>query len=178
MKTRKKPLEQYLHHEINDEEHIQGYLDEALPLVGEVVMTFNGLESDLNSLLCEHINDRTDTAGLLILHKLSYATKVDLLKRFCDDFHLTLKSTPESYSNLIEELKVVGKLRNIIVHADWENTEEDGYTYVSLKISNKGLEQEYKQLTQDSLENVVERIEAARQQLGVYWEKKSQLIYK
>ena len=90
IKSKKKQFEQYLHHDIELEDDPEKYLNVALPFIGHIVMHFNSLEQSLDSIICENISDRTDSAGLLILHKMNYSTKVELLKRFSDDFHSSL----------------------------------------------------------------------------------------
>ncbi len=92
MKKKTTQLIQHLSHEIEDEDAVESYLDESLPLVGHVVMYFNALEKSLDSMICEIVTDRTDVSGLITIAKLSYGAKVDLFKRFCDDFHLSVGS--------------------------------------------------------------------------------------
>lgn len=176
MKRRSKPFEQHLYHEIEDETRVQQYLDDALPLIGRVVMSFNGLEGGLNIILCEHITDRSDAVGLLVLHKMSYGAKVDLFKRFSEDFQRNFRCQIEPYSGLVPKLRKAGRLRNLVVHADWESTEDDGYTYVSLKISNGEMEQQYVQLSGESLTEILGQIESTRSQLDEYWEAKEELL--
>ena len=176
VKIRRRPLEQHLYHEIKDDAKVQSYLDEALPLIGKIVMSFNGLESALNSVLCEHITDRTDATGLLVLHKMTYGTKLDLFKRFSDDFHRVMGHDVEAYVGLVDRLKEAGRLRNLVVHADWESTEDDGYTYVTVRISERGMEQEYVQLSKDSLTQLLETVESTRSQFDSYWEAKDDLL--
>jgi hypothetical protein len=172
MKQKSKIFEQHLYHEIEDEEKAEEYLDNSLPLIGLIVMNFNGLEKSLDSIICEIFTDRTDSTGLIVLHKMSYSTKVDLFKRFSDDFHIC-SNLITGYETLISNLKESGRLRNLVVHADWENTDDDGYTYVNLKISSKGMEQEYIQFSEDSLKEIIELIINTRVQLGNYWEKRN-----
>jgi hypothetical protein len=177
MKQKKKIFEQHLYHEIEDEEKTEEYLDSSLPLIGLIVMYFNGLEKSLDSIICEIFTDRTDSTGLIVLHKMSYSTKVDLFKRFSDDFHMGTSLIIDGYETLISNLKETGRLRNLVAHADWENTDDDGYTYVNLKISSKGMEQEYIQFSEDSLKEIIDLIINTRMQLGNYWEKRNELIY-
>ncbi len=54
MKQKKKVLEQHLYHEIDDEEKAEEYLDISLPLIGLIVMYFNGLEKSLNNIIELH----------------------------------------------------------------------------------------------------------------------------
>jgi hypothetical protein len=139
-------------------------------------MYFNGLESSLNNALCEIFTDRTDSVGLIVLHKMNYSSKVDLFKRFSDDFHYGMGANIEGYDELIRELKEAGRLRNLVVHADWENTDDDGYTYVDLKITKSGMTQEYAQFSEDSLRKILEVIFGAHKRLSAYWESREQVF--
>lgn len=170
MKSRTKQFIQHLSHDIEDEGKAEEYLDESLPLIGLVVMYFNSLEKSLDSFICEIVSDRTDAPGLIVIQKLMYAAKVDLFKRFSDDFHGCFDSTPVDFNELIGELIEVGKLRNLVVHADWNNTDEDGYTFVRLKTSSNGMLQEYVQFSVESLTKVIERLIKADHRLSDYWE--------
>jgi len=178
MKQKKKVFIQHLYHEIEDEEKAEEYLDNSLPLVGQIVMYFNGLEKSLDRIICEIFTDRTDSTGLIVLHKMNYSTKVDLFKRFSDDFHWGCDIKIDCYENLITNLKETGRLRNLVVHADWENTDDDGYTYINLRISTNGMEQEYLQFSELSLKEIIKLIFKTRQQLGEYWEKRNEELYK
>jgi hypothetical protein len=178
MKQKKKIFEQHLYHEIDDDEKADEYLDASLPLIGLVVMYFNGLENSLDKIICEIFTDRTDSTGLIVLHKMTYSTKVDLFKRFSDDFHFNCDIQIDGYEKLIGDLKESGRLRNIVVHADWESTDDDGYTYVNLKISKNGMEQEYLQFTEDSLKEIVDLVLDTERQLYIYWDKRNEELYK
>jgi hypothetical protein len=138
-------------------------------------MYFNSLEKFLNSFICEVISDRTDLPGLIVIQKLMYSAKVDLFKRFSDEFHANFP-IPTNFNDLVSELNEVGKLRNLVVHADWDNTDEDGYTFVRLKTSSNGMLQEYIQFSVESLEKLITRINNAKHQLSDYWEWKSNAL--
>jgi len=178
MKQKKKIFEQHLYHEIEDDEKAEEYLDASLPLIGLIVMYFNGLENSLDKIICEIFTDRTDSTGLIVLHKMTYSTKVDLFKRFSDDLHLNCEIQIDGYQKLIADLKESGRLRNIVVHADWESTDNDGYTYVNLRISKNGMEQEYLQFTEDSLKEIIDLILNTVKQLYSYWEKRNEELYR
>ncbi|MCT4135549.1 hypothetical protein HZP68_17500 [Elizabethkingia anophelis] len=178
MKQKKKLFEQHIYHEIDDQEKAEEYLENSLPLIGLIVMYFNGLEKSLDNIICQIFTDRSDSTGLIVLHKMSYATKVDLFKRFSEDFHFACDVEIEGYQTLISNLRESGRLRNLVVHADWENTDTDGYTYVNLKISSKGMEQEYLQFSADSLGEIIDLIITSRNELHEYWEKRNDELYK
>ena len=76
-------------------------------------MYFNTLEKSLDAFLCEIISDRTDAPGLIVIQKLMYAAKLDLFKRFADDFHLCEPTKPPKFEELIAELGEVARLRNM-----------------------------------------------------------------
>jgi hypothetical protein len=172
MKSKTKQFIQHLSHDIEDEELSEQYLDESLPLIGLVVMYFNSLEKSLDSFTCQIISDRSDAEGLIVIQKLMYAAKVDLFKRFSEDFHSCF-FTPADFNALVGELTEVGKLRNLVVYADWSNTDEEGYTFIRLKTSSNGMLQEYVQFSVESLEKLIERLIKADHRLSEYWEWKS-----
>lgn len=176
MKSRTKQFIQHLSHDIEDEDKAEEYLDESLPLIGLVVMYFNSIEKSLDSLICEIISDRTDAPGLIVIQKLMYAAKVDLFKRFSDEFHSCFDSSPADFNHLVGELIEVGKLRNLVVHADWSNTDEEGYTFVRLKMSSNGILQEYLQFSVESLEKLIERLIKTNHRLSDYWEWRSERL--
>ena len=99
-----------------------------------------------------------------------FASKFDLFKRFANDFHLFELPEPPKFEELIAELSEVARLRNLVVHADWSNTDEEGYMYIRLKRTKNGLLQEYVQLSVESLEGLINRINAANHSLPGYWE--------
>ena len=177
MKTKIREFIQHLYHEIEDEDKAEEYIDSALPSIGLIVMYFNALESSLDSVLCENFTDRTDATGLIVLNKMNYSSKVELLKRFCDDFHICLETPIEGYDQLINDLKESGRLRNVVVHANWESTDEEGCTYVKFKMSKKGMQQEYVQFTEESLAKIIELIIQTKFKLYEYWESRNDKLY-
>lgn len=176
MKTRTRQFVQHLSHEIEDEDLAESYLDDSLPLVGLVVMYFNAVEKSLDSFICEIISDRSDAYGLIVIQKLMFSAKLDLFKRFADDFHLAFSKQPDLYDVLVRELGEIARLRNLVVHADWSSTDEEGYTFVRLKGSKDGMLQEYVQFSVESLENLTGRIIAANHLLSDYWEWRSECL--
>lgn len=176
MKTRTKQFVQHLSHEIEDEERAEAYLDESLPLIGLIVMYFNAVEKSLDSFICEFISERTDAPGLIVIQKLMFAAKLDLFKRFSVEFHQDFSSAPDNFEEVIHELSEIARLRNMVVHADWSSTDEEGYTFVRLKGSKEGMLQEYVQFSVESLEKLMDRIIAANHKLSDYWEWRSECL--
>ena len=176
MKTKTRQFVQHLSHEIEDEDRAAAYLDDSLPLIGLVVMYFNAVEKSLDSFICEIISDRTDAPGLIVIQKLMFNAKLDLFKRFSDDFHQCFASAPTNFDELVRELSETARLRNLVVHADWNSTDEEGYTFVRLKGSKGGMLQEYVQFSVISLEKLMDRLIAANHLLSDYWEWHSECL--
>jgi hypothetical protein len=134
------------------------------------------LEASLDSVLCETFSDRSDQKGLLVLHSMMYSTKVDLYKKFSDDFIRAFNWGFPEYKGLISSLKECGVLRNKVVHANWEYTDEEGYTQVKYKVGNEGLEHELCQFSEESLKKIVDNIYETRHALGKFDEECSYKI--
>jgi hypothetical protein len=176
MKKKRVPFIQHLEHDIEDEDKSWDHIYESLPHIGTIVMFFNGLEKLLDKMLCEMFSDRTDMPGLVVLQNMQYSAKVNLFSRFSDEYHRDCDEIPAIYDRLIEKLREAARQRNIVVHADWESTDDEGYTYSTLRFSDGGMEQEYVQLSPSALESIIDTIMATRQQLGEYWDAKSDMM--
>lgn len=177
MKTKVKDFIQHLYHDIEDEEKAEEYLDNALPYIGLIIMHFNNLESNLDSVICENFTDRADSVGLIVLNNMGFSGKVDLFKRFCDDFQIGLGENLTGYDQLINDLKESSRLRNLVAHANWGRIDEEGYAYVKFKMSKKGMHQEYAQFTEESLEKIIELIMKTNSDLYNFWEHRNDVLY-
>lgn len=127
MKRRTRQFVQFLGHEFKDEDRGYERMAECVSLIGWVVTCFNRLEKMVDSAICEAVSDRSDALGLLVIHGMQYGPKVEMLKRLCDDFHGCEGLDSTVYPGLIEKLRGVGKLRNLVVHADWSSTDADPF---------------------------------------------------
>jgi len=85
-----KPLGQYIYENHNYEGSIEKFLEETAPLIGYIVHSFSSLDSQLNSSICELINDRTDSIGSTIIYKMTYSNKVDLFYRLVRSMEIAL----------------------------------------------------------------------------------------
>lgn len=153
-KTKYKPLQQYVFENHDLEYSTEEFLEKTAPHIGYIVHSFNSLEEELNSKICFVIHSDSDYMGTIIIHKMSYAQKVDLFKRIIKSKELALKIEYPSFKSIIDDLIECGKLRNAIVHAEWENMDSEGFTYVRMKFNRNGWEQEYQQFTIESLDNI------------------------
>lgn len=154
MEKKHKLLGQYIctNHELEDSS--DEFLEETAPLIGYLVHNFNALDAALNSCICELINDRSDTKGAIVIHKMNFSAKVDLFYRLVRSMEIVTEKTLPSFSNFIEDLKRCAMYRNAVIHAEWDSLDENGYTYVKMTFEKNGMQQQYWQFTAESLNSI------------------------
>ncbi len=122
--------------------------------IGLIVHGFNSLDALLNSTICQLINEEDDKLGAVIICKQTFTNKVDLFDRLIDLYENECGGTVPTRKQLIEDLKECAKLRNAVVHAEWDSTDDVGNTYTRMYTTQKGLHQEYYQFTPEALEKI------------------------
>ncbi len=151
MKTKQKQLGQYIFTNHDFEGSIDEFLSQTAPHIGYLVHSFNALDSALNSTICMLINDRADEKGAIIIHNMSFSAKVDLFYRLVRSMEFIVKKELPSFPVFIENLKKCATYRNAVIHAEWDSLEENGYTYVKMRFTKDGVQQQYWQFTPESL---------------------------
>jgi hypothetical protein len=168
VKRRSSPVGQHILDGLGETDNAYEYIESLMPLIGEVVIFFTSLESDLDHRICEFISDRSDMNGLLVLQNTMYRTKVDLYQRFSAEHIRMLDLDMGGLDALVEALKECGTLRNRVVHANWQYTDDEGFTQVRIKFGKKGLEHELWQFSIESMHQVIEKIQATREMLDEF----------
>jgi hypothetical protein len=176
MKNKDVPIGQYAFETKNLEGPSETFLDETAPLIGYVVHRFNALEELLNSAICELFFDDSDRLGLLVIYRMNYAAKVELFERLLLDQQNSIGKTMASFKQFIGDLQKAGRLRNTVVHADWESAHDDGYALCRLKLNSKGLQHEYVQFTPQSLQDILTLIDQTIEMFDTYEEEHSDLL--
>ncbi|MEQ9403198.1 MAG: hypothetical protein RIM99_06425 [Cyclobacteriaceae bacterium] len=151
MKSKNIPLAQFAF----ETKYLEGDNEELLESisshVGHLVYEFNLLEERLTSFLCELISHSNDAKGLIITKGLGYSSKVDLFNRFIQHIQHVYQRQIEPHDVLIANLKDCAAKRNAVVHAEWSTIDLEGYAFVKLRISKRGIVQEFAQLDENSL---------------------------
>ncbi|MDZ7650703.1 MAG: hypothetical protein U5K54_28170 [Cytophagales bacterium] len=173
-----KKLGQYIFENHNFDGTVDEFLEQTAPLIGYLVHNFNSLDEQLNRAICERINDKTDEPGAIIIHKMNFSAKVDLFNNLVRSMEIAFESTIPNFKILIDRLKKCATLRNAVVHAEWENMNENGYAYVKMTFNDKGMQQHYWQFTPESLESIVEFIQETNSMFDLYEEGKQDLFNK
>jgi hypothetical protein len=78
MRSKRTPVGQFFIEGLGDTDDAYDYVQDLLPKIGEIVIWFNTLESDIDHILCQYISDRSDQKGLMVVSNMMYATKIDL----------------------------------------------------------------------------------------------------
>ena len=147
------------------------FLEKIAPFIGFIVHSFNSLEQELNSRICFEICDDCDLMGLNIIYKESFSKKVNLYDRIIRSKQIGLEECYPSFQSIITNLRECSVLRNAVVHADWENMDSEGYTYVKLTLTNeKGWQQKYQQFTVKSLKSIDKLIHETYKELTEFEE--------
>jgi len=76
----------------------------------------------------------------------------------------------------MEDLKKSATLRNAVVHAEWENLDSAGYTYVKMNFDKNGMQQYYWQFTPQSLVEINEFIYDTYTLFGKYEDEKQEAL--
>lgn len=158
IKTKQIPLQQFAFLNKYLEGDNEEFFELIAPQIGFVVIDFNLLEERLTSFLCQIINYSSDAKGLIITHGMSYAVKVDLFDRYSSYTQNVMNKPIERHKKFIDDLKESGRLRNMVVHAEWDTSDKEGYSFVKLRTIQKDLIQEFAQLDYDSVIDIRNKI--------------------
>ena len=153
MKSKKTPLRQFAF-ETKYLEDNEDFLEHLSSHIGRVVIEFNMLEERLTALICQFFINDIDAIGLIVTENMNYAAKIDLFDRYVKYIRKISSKEIAMHEKLVRELKESGRLRNLVVHADWSHSDLDGFTFVKMRMKNGKMDQEFVQLDEDSLIHV------------------------
>ena len=85
----------------------------------------------------------------------------------CEDLHGAVPG-PGRRCGLLAALKGAATHRNLVVHADWTNSDVEGYTFTKVQIKNGGMMQEDAQLTPSQWKRSANEMTATLEQLHAY----------
>lgn len=175
-KSEPRELGQFLFETINCDNADEKFLEKTAPLIGKVVQKFNSLERELNSAICSWFIDDYDPLGLVIICGITYGAKVHLLERLIKhDLHMMGKKE-KWFNELFQKLQNAARLRNVVVHADWHSSEENGNTPSSVKVKDGTVQQEFFNFTQRSLKTIIREINNVSSLLEKFKDKYTKLI--
>lgn len=128
-------LEQY---DYSDGEFLDKVIGKYSPLLGLFLITFSRLESELNTVIADYINERGHETGFVIIEKITTSNKIDLFYKLYLRF--TLYKNPiykvklKKIKNQLDELNT---FRNALVHANWESLNKNGYVRTKIVVDDQ-----------------------------------------
>lgn len=148
----------------NEEADFDGqekYLRKIAYWVGYFIFEFNNLEDAITRVAAEHIDGRLEKNdyAYIFLTGLTFNQKVELLERYYNfhlgifgNKHLDIKAEADE---LINQIKAIGKTRNIIVHANYISLDKNGNIRDKTKFAGSEIEEHWVSITRDLLvENI------------------------
>ncbi len=151
MKSKKIPLEQFSFLTKNLEDNNEEFLELISSHVGHLIFEFNLLEERLTSFIWFLISDRSDSKGVLLTHNMTYSAKVDLFNRYSSYMQKIVDKELSTHKRMIEDLKESGRLRNMVVHAEWNTVDLEGFAFTKFRFKENDIIQEFSQLDENSL---------------------------
>ena len=134
MEKIKEDLEQYDYY---DNDYIEKVSGKYSKLIGEFIIEFSRLESELNIAIAEAFFDDDHDTGYTILAKLDFSDKTDLF------YKMYLKIATATENNKLSPLKKIKKqlieiseFRNKLAHANWSTLTKDGFVRTKITVDN------------------------------------------
>lgn len=128
----------------SEDEYIFANKSEYAEAIGDFLISFSNLESALNLLVVEMVNDRSHDLGYKVIKSLGYANKINLAR----DLYLpTIHHIPNNkirerrkneFEIILKKLNQLGESRNKIAHANWVTLDKNGYVRTKIKSDETG----------------------------------------
>jgi hypothetical protein len=176
MKKADKRFGQYIFDNHNFDGTVEDFFEETAEAIGSIVHSFNSLDAEINSTICQLINDRTDEPGAIVIYKLPFSSKIDLFYRLIRSMEIGCEVEIPCFKLLIENLKKCGTLRNAVIHAEWDTFDDNGYTYVKMHFDKDGMRQQYWQFTPEALDEIDEFIHDTYMLFDTFEDEKQKLL--
>ncbi len=160
-RTKTISIDEFYEYEEAEGQRFDDYLDEKVaPLVGMTAIVFNSLESALDFILSDMIDQDNDEIGWVVIKSMSFSQKTNLLIdliRANDDW--VVKFSKDEISNLRESLKHAGSLRNSIIHGEWESMSKDYRVKTKINVGDDGVIFKMTEFLYEDLEGDVDFID-------------------
>lgn len=141
--------------------------------IWSLVMSFNWLEAELESCICECISDRTDDIWMMYVCELSYKQKIDLLIKVYKRSIVLLdkdESLLEDCDTIRSALNAIWSFRNNVVHARWYTITETKHVRVKAKYGLDWVKFNYKKFSNEIFDKRIELIERTETNLDdLHW---------
>jgi hypothetical protein len=161
--------------QLNDEQEI-----EVKHLIGEIVFSFNELESDLDRIIAEIINQRSHNPGYTITAEVGsvFTKKVLIFKSLYGQMAEAFSNDEfkQEFNDLVTLLFSLKDIRNEVVHANWSGASDKYEVRLRHNTDERGPYALVKAMPPDYLISTIERIDSAIERLAIFDEHRDQLL--
>ncbi len=155
----------------------EDFLEETAPLIWYIVQDFNLLDERLNEIICEFISSRSHHIWAAVIYKMHFTAKVDLFYRLRREMELGIGWEIPILKSLVEDMKKCAILRNAVIHAEWENTDEENFTFINLNFNSENwMHQQYEQFTPETLEKIDDFINETLEKSYTFEEQETEFL--
>lgn len=139
-------------------------------LIGYTLMFFNGIESQLDKLIANIINNRSHQPGYAVIVELTpvFTKKVSIFRALygASAEYFDNKELEELFPKVVERLYKIKDIRNEIAHANWIDANKDYEVRLRINSDEKGPYAVIKKITPHDLEQKIKELEAVSEMLG------------
>lgn len=136
---------------------------ELFPLIGEIIVSFNNVESSLDYLIADAINMRSRQPGYTIAAEVPVFTKKINLYRALYGPSVEKSGMKEFhglYASVVRQLFQIKDVRNDVVHANWDDALCTYEVKLRLATDEKGVYTQTKVMTPAFLREKIESLNA------------------
>lgn len=155
-------------------------VEELQSLIGGVIFQFNALETSLDWIIAEAINDRSHQPGYAITAELSpvFTKKVLVFKALYGPLVQAMerKRLAIEFESLWKSLFKLKDIRNEVAHADWSNASKKYEVRLKITTDEGGPYALRKIMTPDFLTSKIEELENCIQQIERFAEQKDNAL--
>jgi len=153
--------------EMTNEEY-ESYIAEIMPLIGELVITFNRIDSSINIYIKDLVSNSfyEDEIPYIFISEMNYSSKINVLKKLYNYFlRTTQKEYKKDLEKIISELQKAGTIRNNIIHAEWDEVSKDYMVKIKTKVKQSGAVNIYRIINSDTIKKEILFIEDTQENL-------------
>lgn len=154
-------------------------IEELQSLVGEALFNFNSLESALDRLIAEAVEERAYQPGYVITSELNaFAKKVLVFKALCGMMVHAFenKQLMEEFESLWKLLFKLKDFRNDIAHADWLEASSEYEVRLRIGTDEKGPYAIRKKMPPAFLEEKIDELIAAFEKIETFTEHRDEVM--
>jgi hypothetical protein len=139
-------------------------LEEYYPLIGEFCAIFNSIEDTLTESLIS-LTSEVEEIGMIIYAESSFSQKKIIWKKLCFFYSNYMEEkTKLNFRNdlekILNEIDEISKIRNTIVHANWEDMNHELFVKSKIRNSNDGIKIQHISIDTDEFTRIIDEIAA------------------